>query len=285
MRIKSRIAILLFVVSVIAVYNFVSIRTYEDVINTNLCTEVKLPIVMYHAFLKDASRHGKFIISPEQFEEDIKYIKDKGYSPIHIKELITYVNGEGNLPEKPILITIDDGYYNNYIYAFPILKQYGMKAVISPIMKFSELYSQHDENNAYYSHITFSQAREMAATGLVEFQNHSYDMHKESGERHGVRKTDAESVEEYRKTVYADLYRAHNMIKENIGCTPGAFVFPFGSYNPYIDQVIDQMGYSVTLSCESGINSISKGCSLKNLKRFNRPHGISTTEFFAKILE
>ena len=75
MRIKSRIAILLFVASVIAVYNFVSIRTYEDVINTNLCTEVKLPIVMYHAFLKDTSRHGKFIISPEQFEEDIKYIK------------------------------------------------------------------------------------------------------------------------------------------------------------------------------------------------------------------
>lgn len=284
MRIKSRIAILLLVLSVTVIYNFVSIRTYEDAINTNLCTEVKLPIVMYHSFLKDNSKHGKFVISPEQFEEDIRYIINRGYTPVHISELIAFCRGDGVLPDNPIMITIDDGYYNNYLYAFPILQKYNVKAVISPIMKYSELYTVSGESNTYYSHITYRQGREMAESGLVEFQNHTYDMHKDQGARYGIRRMPSETNEQYQKALYDDLSRAHKLMTENFGVSPAALSMPFGSYGTGLDAVADKLGYEVTLSSVEGINSISKGGSLKNLRRYNRPHGISTAEFYNELL-
>ena len=70
---------------------------------------------------------------------DIKYILSKGYEPIFIEDLINHLDGKYNLPKKPIMITIDDGYYNNYLYAFPIIKKYNVKTIISLICKYSQL--------------------------------------------------------------------------------------------------------------------------------------------------
>ena len=57
----------------------------------------------------------------------------KGYTAITVSDLLAYVQDGADLPEKPVMITFDDGYYNNYIYAYPLLKQRGMKAVVSII--------------------------------------------------------------------------------------------------------------------------------------------------------
>ena len=88
---------------------------------------VNLPILMYHSILKTNKSKGKFIVSPDTFEEDLKYIKDKGYTTVVMKDLIDYVYENKELPEKPIMLTFDDGYYNNYLYAFPLLKKYDCK--------------------------------------------------------------------------------------------------------------------------------------------------------------
>ena len=80
---------------------------------------VEVPIVMYHSVLKDESRHGQYVISPAELESDLKYLRDHGYTTILIEDLIAYTQG-GPLPEKPVLLTFDDGYYNNYLYAFPL---------------------------------------------------------------------------------------------------------------------------------------------------------------------
>ena len=75
-------------------------------------------------------------------EQDFQYLKEQGYTAVLPDDLIAYANGEGQLPPKPILITFDDGYYNNYSYAFPLLKKYDMKAVISIVGNFTEQYSE-----------------------------------------------------------------------------------------------------------------------------------------------
>lgn len=284
MKIKSRLAILVFTAAVVFLYNTMHYTAFEDAINTNLCTEVRLPVIMYHSFLNDEGSHGKFVIAPKQFEDDLLYLTENGYEPILINQLIDFAEGRASLPPKPIMITIDDGYYNNYLYAFPILKKFGVKAVISPIIKYSELYSNHDETNAYYTHITWQQGREMLASGLIEFQNHTYDMHSTKDGQHGIKKRDGEETAEYQKRLYADLYKAHNMIKENFGFIPRAIAFPFGYCDSTADKVIEQMGYSVSLSCREGMNVISEGSSLLNLKRYNRPHGKTSEEFFEEIL-
>lgn len=285
MKVMSRLAVIAFTSIIVFVYNLSGINTYEETINSQLCNEIRLPIIMYHAFLKDSNTHGKFVISPDQFEEDIKYILDKGYEPIFVSDLIEYTEGKKQLPQKPIMITIDDGYYNNYIYVFPILQKYNVKAVISPIMKYSELYSQHDENNAYYSHITWEQGREMINSNLIEFQNHTYDLHSTNNGRKGIQKKITESVENYQEMLYADLYTAHNLIKENFGFVPQAITLPFGFYSAEADKVLEELEYKVSLSSEEGTNLISPTSSLRMLKRYNRLHGKSSAEFFTNILK
>ncbi len=131
------------------------------VITVSAATEpegVEIPIVMYHAVLKDESRHGKYVISPAEFENDISYLKKHGYTTILIRDLIAYTKG-GKLPEKPVLLTFDDGYYNNYLYAFPLAKQYQCKFVISPIGYYADLYTDQPDENAYYSNATWPELR------------------------------------------------------------------------------------------------------------------------------
>ena len=84
---------------------------------------------MYHHISKKTSALGAYVITPEQFESDLKFIKDKGYEAITTQNLVDYFDGKFELPEKPIMITFDDGYLSFYEYAYPLLKQYNMKAV------------------------------------------------------------------------------------------------------------------------------------------------------------
>lgn len=284
MKILSRLIVISFTVLVVVVYNFV-VTPYEDAINSDLCNKTELPIIMYHSFLKDPNSHGKFVISPEQFEKDIICVLEKGYTPISVKELLLYSEGKGSLPEKPIMITIDDGYYNNYLYAFPIIKKHGVKVIIAPIAKYSELYSAHDENNAYYSHITWQQGREMIDSGLVEFQNHTYDMHYTDNGRKGILKQKNESEENYKKILFADLYKAHNLIKENFGFTPSSIAFPFGYYSKEAEPILKELNYNISFSSTEGTNIISPGSTLHLLKRYNRPNGKTSSDFFAGILK
>ena len=100
---------------------------------------IRVPIVMYHSVLK--SRTGKYIVSPEQLEQDLKYIQERGYETIVMADLIEYVENGRELPERPIMLTFDDGYYNNLHYVVPLLEKYNMRAVISVVGKYTDDYS------------------------------------------------------------------------------------------------------------------------------------------------
>ena len=128
-------------------------------------------------------------------------IRDSGYTAVTISDLIAYQEGRKELPQKPIMITFDDGYYNNYSYAFPLLKKYDMKAVISVIGRYTDEYSASMEKmNNNYSQLTWDQIREMMDSGYVEFANHSYDMHSDTTRR-GVKKKYQEATGEYRMAI------------------------------------------------------------------------------------
>ena len=96
---------------------------------------VVLTTVMYHAVLN--SRTGTYIVSEKQLDNDLYAYKAAGYTTVFPSEIIAYANGTGTLPEKPLLITFDDGHYNNLYYGLPLLKKHGMKANINIIGAFS----------------------------------------------------------------------------------------------------------------------------------------------------
>lgn len=247
-------------------------------------TKIQVPILMYHSILKDSSKSGQYVITPAQFENDLQYIQANGFTPVFMTDLINYVHYGTPLPAKPVVITFDDGYYNNYLYAFPLLQQYGMKGVISIIGYQTERYTKLGEINAYYTHCTWDHINEMIASGNIEIQNHTYNLHTTDQGRKGCAKKSGESLEEYTAMLTADIGKLQQKLEDHTGIRPNTFTYPFGSFTKETKQIVRDMGFLSTLCCESGISTISRDPnSLYMLKRFLRTNTSSAAEYLKKV--
>ena len=122
---------------------------------------VRVPVLMYHSILKDSARQGQYVVSPDVLSADLDALQARGYQTVTVSDLIAYVYDDVPLPEKPIMITFDDGYYNNYVYAYPLLQQRGMRAVISVIGSQTAQYTENGVENAYWSHLRLDRLEEM----------------------------------------------------------------------------------------------------------------------------
>ncbi len=233
--------------------------------------EIDVPILMYHNIFRSGNTHGNYIISESGFEKDLKFLSENGYTTIFMQDLINYTQGKGSLPEKPVVLTFDDGYFNNYSYAFPLLKKYNAKAVISIIGYYTDLYSKSPDENPAYSHVTWSDIKTMMKSGNIEFQNHSYNLHTTDKGRNGTKKKKGESLAEYKAMLTSDLGKLQDSFASNTGYTPTTFTYPFGSVSEASYDIIREMGFKASLSCESGMNHISKNPDdLYMLKRYLR---------------
>lgn len=246
---------------------------------------VKLPILMYHSMLKDSKLQGKYVISPDLFESDLKYIKEHGYTTVVMQDLIDYVHG-GTLPEKPIMLTFDDGYYNNYLYAYPLLQKYDCKMVLSPIGRYADQYTETPDTHASYAHASWEMLKEMVDSGYVELQNHSYNMHSNSNGRKGTKKNKGESEEAYKQAFTEDVSKAQQRFTEQVGITPTCFTYPFGAISNVSLDYLKEMGFQATLTCESKMNELTQEPdALYGLNRFLRTNQGTSEQFFAKILK
>lgn len=232
--------------------------------------EVFLPIIMYHSILKDKNLQNDYTISPALFEKDLKYLTSNGYTTVTVEDLINYVYHGKDLPDKSIMLTFDDGYYNNYYYAFPLLKKYKCKAVISPIASMTEKFTQTQDISVTYGHISDDNIREMVNSGYVEIQNHSYDMHTLTP-RKGVSKKKGESQEDYKNAVTSDITKAQNYLENVTGKKPSCFVYPFGAKSDGTEEIVRELGFVCTMTCTEEPNIITRDKeSLFELGRYRR---------------
>lgn len=249
---------------------------------------VELPVVMYHHVLgENSSLLGDYVIAQSEFESDMAWLKAAGYTPISAQELIDYVDGKGQLPQRPIFITFDDGYESFYANAYPLLQKYDMKAVVSVIGRYSDLYSQPDVvKHLNYSHLNWDQVRELADSPLVEIGNHSYDMHDATGKesRPGAKKRKGEDDAHYQDAFRADTEKVQQCIQEATGRAPSLYAYPFGYYSDDSEAILKELGYRITLSCESRNSKITRDPDcLFLLGRYNRVHGLRSADFFKKM--
>lgn len=244
---------------------------------------IRLPIIMYHSMLKEQKRLGRYVVSPAEFENDLRLLKAKGYHTVTVQDLVDYVRTGRALPEKPVMLTFDDGYYNNYTYAYPLAKKYGAKIVIAPIGYYTDLFSAKDADHPNYSHLTWEEISEMMSSGLVEFQNHSYNLHG-SGRRLGAQKRRGESKQAYAALLENDAGKMQSEMEEHTGYRPAAFIYPFGAASGDSDSILRGMGFQATFLCTEKVNRITRDprC-LYSLGRFLRPSGVSSEIFLRKI--
>lgn len=245
---------------------------------------IELPVPMYHHVLPEGSKLlGAYAITPQELESDLQWIRDNGYNTVLPSEVEQFVNGEGELPQNPIMLSFDDGYESFYAYAYPLLEQYGMKAVVSVIGYYSDLFSESEEKHINYSHLTWNEMREMTESGLIEVGNHTYYMHQIDG-RKGSARVRGEKDEEYREVLTQDLTKLQTRVEEELGVVPILFAYPFGAVGKGEPEMVAGMGFKMTLSCEEGVSHIiaDDSNSLFMLKRYNREHGMTTEKYYQK---
>ena len=231
---------------------------------------VALPVLMYHSVLK--SKNGTYIVSPNQLENDFKRIVAEGYTSVTTKQVIDYVDGIGTLPSKPIMITFDDGHYNNIYYAKPLLEKYGLKAVFNVIGKFSDFSTTSgDIDNPNYSHATWDEIAELANGNVMEIGNHTYNMHNYKP-RFGIAQKYGETDQQYVKALRDDIGKLQKILFEYTGKQCRTLSYPFGKYNTIAEQTLIEMGFRIMFTCNEGVSTITRGKpeSLYKLKRINR---------------
>lgn len=243
----------------------------------------ELPIIMYHSVLKSPSRAGTYIVSPQTVECDLKYLKEHGYTSMFASELAQAVLTGGELPQKPVIITLDDGYLNNLTYVLPLLEKYDMKAVVSVVGIYSETFSESPDPNPAYAHLCWNDIEELTASGRVEIGNHTYDMHKKTA-RKGTKKQLGESEAEYYETLITDVGRTQSLLEEFCGIVPTTFAYPYGYISRESVPILQEMGFTALLTCTEKVNMITADPKvLTSLGRFNRPSGVSTERFMKKM--
>lgn len=246
---------------------------------------VKLPIVMYHQLTKSESRAGKYVLTVEQFEKDLKFLKQKGYETVTVNQILEFSEGRGGLPEKAIMITFDDGCETLYSYALPLLEKYGFTAVGFAVGALADSYTELDDHNLNYSCLDWAEIKEMCEGKTVDIQSHSYDLHRNTADRSGAAKKKSESFEQYKEFLSSDAAIMKERMLKYAGKEPVAFAYPFGSYSIESAEILAGCGIKMALTCEERVNIIKKSESdwLFRLGRYNRPHGTGSESFFEKM--
>ena len=246
-------------------------------------TEIRLPIVMYHSVLP--GRSSQYVVTPTQFENDLRAFINAGYETVFMSQVIDWIDGRGELPAKPIVITFDDGHYNNVHYALPIAKELGAKFSIYPVIDFTEKTVKNKETgNPRYSYLTWEDMKLAYDTGIVEFGNHTYQMHRYKP-RYGIGQKFGEPNEEYRNAMERDFKYVQEEFERAQIPAPSVFAYPFGKYTPQGRQLLVDMGFRAMLTCNERVDTIKRGQpeTLHELGRFNRSGHYTTETILKKI--
>ena len=249
---------------------------------------VRIPILMYHHFGDEGS--PEVTISADAFESHMKALSDAGYTAISFEDLHEYVFSGAPLPDRPVLITIDDGYMSVYDIAFPILEKYGMKATVFIIGVFhgKSLY----KDNSYWRiipHFGDAEALEMASSGILSIQSHSYDMHQyepyEDAYREGVLRMRGERRAAYIEVFTSDYELAAAQIENAVGTRPFVYAYPYGKSSRLSESLLKTMGIEVTVLTASGVSTVIRDSpqSLYRLKRLNVPGDMPAEELLIMI--
>lgn len=242
-----------------------------------------VPILMYHHL--DDVGNDSTTVTADTFHAHIKALHDNGYTAISFDELISYVDSNSMLPEKPILITFDDGYLSNYEIAFPILEKYNMKATIFVIGSSVGKSFYKDTNHPIIPHFDYDQAKEMVDSGLISIQSHTYDMHQWQPFEDKIARTNILMFEGEDEYTYIDILRddflkSSKEIYNNTDTQTNVLAFPNGFHDTLSHAVLRELGVRATLSTSFGSNTVIKGLPqcLYAMRRFNMNQSISEIE-------
>jgi len=225
-----------------------------------------VPVLVYHSI-----NHcpGRWTVSPANFEAHMRYLADSGYTTLHADEFAAFIEGKTALPQKSVLITFDDGYLDNYVYAFPVLERLSLHAVIFAVtgwvgegptrphagMGKSETLPECLDQRASEKAITegcadafvlrWSEIKAMEASGVAEIHSHTHG-HTRWRRQYPDTRIRIARLEE-------DLARSRAALREHLGRDSGHLCWPYGYYEARFVEVAEEAGFSVLYSMHRGV--------------------------------
>lgn len=202
-------------------------------------SDVRIPILMYHS-ISSNDPDNNLLVPPDMFEEQVNWLEDNGFTAMLLEDLIESIN-TGIVPKKPVVITFDDGYVDNYLDAYQILKKHRMKAT------FFIITNNTDKDSSYMSS---DMLKEMKSNGMG-IENHTSN-HLE---------LNTLSKEEQ----IASIKSGQEFLKNVVGSESKFLCYPVGRYDETTIDVAKELGVQAAVTTEGGISSLSDG--IYQLKR------------------
>ncbi len=184
---------------------------------------VRVPILVYHSvrpyFAGESNSIKKYDVDPNNFKLQLQYLKSHGYTAVSFDKLVKYFDGVP-LPKKPVIISFDDGWENQFTNAFPILKDEKITATFY-------IYTNAIGKKNYFS---WEQVQELSNAGM-EIGDHS--------KSHPFlwKITD-------QKLLQIEIADSKKTIEDHIGKTITTFAYPFGLYKPITIDAVKAAGYT-----------------------------------------
>jgi len=228
-------------------------KDYDITPVTQKSGTVRIPVFTYHqiAPLPSNPKTRDYYVSPTGFDAQMKYLSDKGYKTLTTKEFYELLKSGVNPKQKSILLTFDDGNYNNYSNAFPILKKYGFVGV------FYVPSSRRGINN--------TQIKEMVDAGMV-IEPH--------GKTHMLLSKITDSG-----ILYDELVNSKLSIESVTGEKVYSFCYPGCEYNGAVKNMLSSNGYAMAFTCGGGIDQ-----KYSNRYSLYRQHVYDDMKHFKSIL-
>jgi len=194
-----------------------------------------IPILCYHNL--NPTTPGSMNMTPQHFEEQIKWLKDNGYTIIPLKTAVEYLQGKNSsLPEKSVVVTADDGWKSVYTYMLPVVRKYNI-----PVTLF--IYPQTISEGKHA--LTWAELKELQQTGLFDIQGHTYD---HPNFKHAKKSISAANYEKY---VKMQLVNSKNILEEKLGGKITLLAWPFGIYDEYLENQAANAGYIMAFSIDA----------------------------------
>lgn len=190
----------------------------------NYSWTLKVPILMYHYISippQDADEYRiDLSVTPDNFRAQMVYLVQNGFNTIDLYDLSLAIVNKRVLPPKPVIITLDDAYLDSYQNAFPILKEFGLKATIFVPTEFI------DSGNPNY--LTWDMIQEMADYG-IRFEPHS--------------KTHPDLTNRDREFLIWEILGPQETLAAHLGYTPRYFAYPSGRYDQAVIDILVELNY------------------------------------------
>ncbi|MFH0517178.1 polysaccharide deacetylase family protein [Streptomyces sp. M41] len=200
-------------------------------------SEPRVPILMYHAVSttpNDATR--ALSVAPEAFAEQMALIAELGLTPVTTADLAARWRSGRPLPERPVLITFDDGYEGVHRHALPVLAKHGFAATV--FVSTGWLKGPHDMGGGLDTMLDWDQVRELAGAG-VEIGGHSHT-HPQLDQLPDDR-------------LRSELILCKEIVSDRLGTVPASFAYPYGYSSRRVREAVRETGYAQALAVNNGL--------------------------------